>query len=49
MYLSNKRSLNVLICAEHVMQLIYFSSGEIPDFEFRPPVMDWTRGFSVAF
>lgn len=37
--------------AEHVMQLglIYFSSNQISDFEFRPPVMDWTRRFSVAF
>ena len=29
--------------------LIYFSSSEISDFEFHPPVMDWTRRFSVAF
>lgn len=34
---------------DHVMQLIYFSSSEISDFEFHPPVMDWTRRFSVAF
>lgn len=34
--------------AEHVMQLIYFSSSHISDFEFHPPVMDWTRRFSVA-
>lgn len=38
-------------CPEMQMQraLIYFSSRHISDFEFHPPAMDWTRGFSVAF
>lgn len=31
-----------------MMQLIYFSSGKISDFESHPPVMDWTRRFDVA-